>query len=1070
MRMDDVILSNMTPCPAEPRRDDDSVHDAIDADFTSDETHESSTGSALAIPEAQRDVRVPAAGEYWRVIKGWPKNERKSLRRRTVLLIAECRYIDDSLHSVVVKAHPLDPDGYSMDFTLVEFLSHFRFEPQANLVRTNEMAAIQRQVEHEQLMLSRGPSAEELGIDEQTREILALPPPAAPSSFTELAKPEVRERMELATRTQIKVAQAQAAWLSKRHDTIQGLAQDLASFYSEQSSAAMARVNEMQKHADALEQGVKSLGLYLGQGVSVHHIRKGDSAAVNVPLTLFQAMRYLDEEYAVYRALDGATWRDFDDFTKALNADRTLLERVLPTERCVVAMRYRHHSKRFDAEPYGADIYALLGAFREYLEEKERNESGFLLIRDGENIYQVQSDVVVEEVTRLFPTQEEKEAPFKERSYFRGVDESTITPDSTRYYHARTQYDATMLFYRRLMLLMAGLNDRLGIFGQFYDSAAYPSFMSLKLQMERFNYIYDEETLAIGEGRPTFSAWWTACNAHLTVGSRVMARYESIFDRKASRLNRWANPTQAFGVAIAERGKTKGSITIKVPVQKWRREYNATVSLTDARASKAYLVLDAVSIEDLDFYINSRAARPDYLSFLALFIEARKVLKAEQRSEAAFRRRAFDQLADSCPGIEPETLRVALQTAIMSWRSRKRGEALPKRADVQFESTIQAIVAAAKEHIQSNVVLRRDAESIALADGREPLRVVRRADGTVHLYVTPLENEKPFGDAFPHTWVASTPLTNKTNGTPREWTPAAMREASNDEVAITEWPQARQHYAGSGWYASAEFLQQLWDVRRATDHALTALDRAFGEKFNAAATISEHEQYWKRHITPAHAERSGELWNGELDGIVPIGIGFFRDDMRTEKKSQPYMVCISEDLFGTILAQERGEELIGRLAARIGMKTMPTSNYESVPQLDAYSMRYRWQKPSRDHDFDIDALKAKGYTALYPFGHRHVIARVKFEPGEERRWGDAIIDQIDDLMTTKKPGQDRIFYLAPGVRAWLRGRTRPAVGTLGSKRAAKRPYMRRLNVTDKSTTRSKSAAKNTRKKQTGKGG
>ncbi|MDH8292286.1 hypothetical protein QIG75_27625, partial [Klebsiella pneumoniae] len=78
---------------------------------------------------------------------------------------------------------------------------------------------------------------------------------------------------------------------------------------NEMSAAALAKTEDVREYVDKLQSGIQSIFLYTGEGVEIVPVKKGESAARDIPLTFVQRKLIVEEELAVWADLD--EWFDF---------------------------------------------------------------------------------------------------------------------------------------------------------------------------------------------------------------------------------------------------------------------------------------------------------------------------------------------------------------------------------------------------------------------------------------------------------------------------------------------------------------------------------------------------------------------------------------------------------------------------------------------------------------------------------------------------------------------------------------------------------------------------------------
>ena len=81
-----------------------------------------------------------------------------------------------------------------------------------------------------------------------------------------------------------------------------------------------------------------------------------------------------------------------------------------------------------------------------------------------------------------------------------------------------------------------------------------------------------------------------------------------------------------------------------------------------------YLNYDRVSLEDVDFYLNSRLERKDFLHVLPTLITMRKELRKEQAEEGAFRQMLQGRLLSK--GVSESRSAALIDSAIEWWKYR----------------------------------------------------------------------------------------------------------------------------------------------------------------------------------------------------------------------------------------------------------------------------------------------------------------------------------------------------------------------------------------------------------------
>lgn len=130
-----------------------------------------------------------------------------------------------------------------------------------------------------------------------------------------------------------------------------------------------------------LDTQIYSIRCYTGEVVSFYSIRKGAKAAVDIPIVLYQKIRFLDEELGKHLSLyeyDGSS-RNKESFIGALQNREDLFDLFTPAEKCISVVRVSRTGKTH----YASEAVANL------LDEYKIMHGSQLgiLIRNGENLW-----------------------------------------------------------------------------------------------------------------------------------------------------------------------------------------------------------------------------------------------------------------------------------------------------------------------------------------------------------------------------------------------------------------------------------------------------------------------------------------------------------------------------------------------------------------------------------------------------------------------------------------------------------------------------------------------------------
>lgn len=883
-------------------------------------------------PPLERVARFQAlqAGQYWRSLCAVPE---QGIEVGEVLLICSIRWVDEAPHTIILRPHPdhygktvylklPKPDGglrevsWTYDehrFLFKDFLEKFEFEPDHQRIRQDEVRRIQGRVTalQAELVESQTDPAKlaaivEAGLREQKP---ASPPhtstlsaPAAGLPAPDLAHRHLIamgtgtvaeaiglgitetniEALKAAAHREHQIATIKSQWIQNKTNEIGAALQAMTPYYAEQAAAALAQTEDTRSYVAKLIEGIESLDLYVGKDVEVKTIRTGPSAPRHEPLTFVQRKLLMDEELAVWTDVD--EWFDFSSeelFFEALCAHEGLIDQIFPAPRCVVVMastrRYINYGDRWVSHQRNAE-----------------NRKVFLLVRDGLNVYRVFSPVESHLGTaKLFPSKNDQEA------VFRGLDGAQIRFDDVAYSDHLAKHESYALHYKRFLLLACGLDHRLKLFGDFYEGPTSLDFVSLAFQEKYCRFLHDDdgEGLLPVENRPTVQAWIQAKNGYLRSGSRVLCQWRELMNPDTAPSACKANarhdgfdfryyPAHDLDILIAY--QEGASLCVDIPVSGYsyeceERTFNCKVNLSKFRMHHwktndlPWLCLDAVSPEDLRWYIQNRGNRQDHLYYIRFFKRALRFIEQERLEEQPTRLRLLQALEDGRIATGAAARDIVDQTVI-AWRSAQRGKPLPHAtldhpAKVWKTLLDQMYLIAGTGQQQADQV----AEFVR-GLGYEPLRLIVSGANRLVMYAAPRPEERD-DRLVPHRWVHRIVLERTKTGFAvknRRWVHLPKSTAS--ETTLHEWEAAAIWLSGNDAFASYEHKQNALAV---TEHWVDRL-----EPFTRIMTPEEYATHladWKglrEHLM----QRSRYVVNPIM--AVPIGLS------RRRSTGETHYLCL----------------------------------------------------------------------------------------------------------------------------------------------------------------------------------
>ncbi|KZX57697.1 hypothetical protein A3709_18920 [Halioglobus sp. HI00S01] len=783
------------------------------------------------------------AGEYWRSTTSL---DQFGVPEGQVLLITSVRHVDNAPHTVVLRPHPSQYDTYVKvttgggdqrsrsfkEYRLLvdEFVAQFEYlsREEADQVRHGELDAAQGRVTQAQQDLN-SVLADPAALEEKAREALqdnsepkaqlpmtreALPETVVNAvqsqQVTALMSPGLTEKgvdqIRNAMDAERDLAVARADWISSKTTEIASLVESMTPYYQEQAAVALARTEDIRDHIDELMKGIGSLDLYVGKDVEVVQITSGADAVEDIPLTLMQSKLYMDEELAVWEEVDETfDCNDRDQFFDALNLHQSLVDQIFATERCVVCVATSRRVQNYTERGYHALAAAAL---------EEANKEVFLLVRNGGNIHVVSSPEVRHRFAkRLFPSTTEGD------DVFRGIDGTRITYSDIRYTDALDEYEAIALGYKRLLILLCGLDHRDQLFGRFYPGEPSLDFVSMRFQEDYFSFIHDDDGtgLIAGDRRQPFREWLAGRNKLMQSGSRVVCLWSGLlnqdvapglYERESSHRQDYRSgpmlqykPVNPSEVVVAKREKDRLVTSVLVAgttVGSYEhREFQGKVDLGLAvreGASTSALCLDNVDPDDLRWYIHDRQTREMNVTHIRLFKRALAMLEADIQSEQADREALASALLEGAVADE-QSIPTIVAEAFANYRCAKRGA--PIAGISNDGSGWKKLLNLAYQLATTSADKGDLAWRTLQEEGRAPLRLVITASGTWAAYCVPLDDERD-DRLHPQGWVSRIELTQSGSGfSLGKIRDAIFGESTLGEKTIIEADDAESHFSPS---------------------------------------------------------------------------------------------------------------------------------------------------------------------------------------------------------------------------------------------------------------------------------
>lgn len=413
--------------------------------------------------------------------------------------------------------------------------------------------------------------------------------------------------------------------MEKQQNFVKSIHNRLQGILDKKRHQLLAVVEEFKYKLEKINKVLYTIELYLGVDEDVVQLTEGIKAPIDSPICLRQQILYMDEEIGIYEN-GGLGFQDMPKFDEWISDH---FKELLPEEKGVVVFRVRRYKKdygdRFDN--------AINGPY---------DNQTYFLIRNGDNLYRILANIVVN--PRLFPL----------RSEISDIYAEIESPHQSFKESKKKNLDSLVLQYQRNSLVLQGIIDRTDIFApipqgiNIFNPDSYGNTIKL---------IYDEENL-LPSGRLPFILWRKEINSQIQRGSRILYHYDwnemqekYISDRFFGYRKYYPKAPQdgSFTVedVLESQGRYSSKNAIKIlftPNSYYFDEPKKRMAFKLFSEDWFILNYDKISLEDLDYYINSRIDRPNYLQMLPMLIEAKKNRIKELNWEKEFVRMTVEEL------------------------------------------------------------------------------------------------------------------------------------------------------------------------------------------------------------------------------------------------------------------------------------------------------------------------------------------------------------------------------------------------------------------------------------------
>lgn len=380
----------------------------------------------------------------------------------------------------------------------------------------------------------------------------------------------------------------------------------------------VAKLNEEISSKVRLLQGIQ---IYLGVDCETFELVDGCPANQNEKLHIYQQVCFVDEELSIWKdcwkiegGADYKNLRDFEEFIK------NHFKEYMPHSLSVLAWRIRRHVK--DYGDYWSDMI-----------NNQLNFLTIILIRDGERLIELMPEIRLKET--FFPTASDFNRVVKEAEKWN--DENKI----------RQFYEKYMFS----LLFLQGIIDNTDLLP--YRFKGENLFKDTSPQVV---FVRDaEQEYWLTDGRPSWSEFISDNRRSICVGCRCIYLgipdyyvdyHQKAYDRTGIRYISHPESPEIYTIEkvfkLSPRSVFDTCEFLYLPkddvYDPINIEYRARRKRVGWRCYRDELMnIDAITIEEIDYYLKKRSERKEYLTMMPALFKARQMLEREKLEEEGFK-------------------------------------------------------------------------------------------------------------------------------------------------------------------------------------------------------------------------------------------------------------------------------------------------------------------------------------------------------------------------------------------------------------------------------------------------
>lgn len=465
--------------------------------------------------------------------------------------------------------------------------------------------------------------------------------------------------------------------LRKKHDEIARRKAELETMVSELNSSMNVLKNELRQK----QKVIYIIETYLGIHEEVELISDGKSAPDGCPLTLYQQKLFMDEEVGIWDDPDGQGI----DCHNIKEFDKWIIK----------------HYEKFVYEPLSIVIWQVRRKNKQYNDLwsnshfNNLNKTTYFLIRNGEKLYRIWSDVSVGD--RLFPTKDE---------YMKLISEEKKWGEEG----ARKKLQQKHEGYLYGLIAIQGTIERTDVLGAWLRQQGL-NLLSPRGNVDKYvKFVRDAESeFWIGDGKPRWRDFLEENRSSVCLGSRICLATETFYFSLSGKDNdSWRcapfhpcsspNRDQCYIVESFKGESPKDThfpYETKILIRYHSSDcvgwdpYTYVDKIRKRRVpwflySDEVINIDEISLEQADYYMKSRLDRENYVKMLPTLHWIRRVKLREKELEDEFAKMIVSQLNWEQNVVNKDKI----QKAIIWWKLKNKW----KRAITIKESTATRMI------------------------------------------------------------------------------------------------------------------------------------------------------------------------------------------------------------------------------------------------------------------------------------------------------------------------------------------------------------------------------------------